>query len=208
MHVSCPNPGQIEQIWAGFRHWKGHPSARFLRDDKLIAKFRAFRSECRVPSIFKNGFYAGLLAAFLVGLWLTRLWQPENQVRLHSQHLVRQIEQRNWAAAGNFVAPEYRDEWGNDRTLLLTRLRLTMRSFSSLTITANDPQTRLASAEGSWSTRIRIAGRGGDAAEVIARVNGLTQPFELHWRRQSRSPWDWKLVRVSNPALEISSDYY
>jgi hypothetical protein len=161
-----------------------------------------------MASTFRNGFYVGLVAALFIGLWLARLWQPENQVQLHSQHLVRQIERRDWAAAENFIAPDYHDDWGNDRALLLTRLRLTMRPFSSLTITATNPQTRLASSKGSWSARIEIAGRGEAAPEIISRVNSLTSPFDLDWRRESHWPWDWKLVRVSNPALEISGDYY
>jgi hypothetical protein len=162
-----------------------------------------------VRSTFKNGFYGGVLVAFFFGLWLARLWQPGNQVQLHSQHFVRQIEQRDWSAAESFVAPEYQDDWGNDRALLLARLRLTFRSFSSLTIAATDPQTRVELPEGSWSARIRITGNGGDVVpEIISRVNSLTSPFDLHWRRESRWPSDWKLVRVSNPSLEISGGYY
>jgi hypothetical protein len=49
---------------------------------------------------------AGLLVALLLGLWLAQLWSAEMQVRLHSEHLLRQIEKRNWTAAGEFVAAE------------------------------------------------------------------------------------------------------
>ena len=167
-----------------------------------------YRAHCPMRWSFKNGFYGGLLAAFVIGLWLARLWQPENQVRLHSQHLVRQIEQRNWSAAENFIAADYRDDWGNDRALLISQMRLALRSYSSLTITATGPQTRVALPEGSWSARIQIAGSGGEMApEITSRVNSLTEPFELHWRREGHWPWNWKLVRVTNPALEISVDY-
>ena len=189
-------------------------------------------------STFKNGFYGGVLVAFIIGLWLARLWQPENQVRLHSEHFIRQIEKRNWSATGNFVALDYRDDWGNDRSLLLTRLRMALRFFTSLTLSASDVQTRMESCaileggapatphpEGSpelappgsahgktclaWSARILLAGRGGEAVpEITTRVNSLTTPFELRWRRESRWPWDWQLVRVSNPALQISGDNY
>ena len=49
--------------------------------------------------------------------------------------------------------------------------------------------------------------KGGDyAPEVIERVNRLTKPFELHWRHESWRPWDWKLVQVSNPALELRDE--
>ena len=63
-----------------------------------------------VPSTFRNGFYAALIAALFLGLWLTQLWSAEKQVGLHSEHLLRQIENRDWSMAGEFVAPDYRDE--------------------------------------------------------------------------------------------------
>jgi hypothetical protein len=51
----------------------------------------------------------------------------------------------------------------------------------------------------------------GEAGELTAaiqeRVNSLGTPFELEWRRNSAKPWDWKLVRVGNPSLEIPADF-
>jgi hypothetical protein len=44
-------------------------------------------------------------------------------------------------------------------------------------------------------------------AVVKERVNSLTTPFELQWRHISRKPWDWKLVRVSNPELDIPAEF-
>ena len=40
------------------------------------------------------------------------------------------------------------------------------------------------------------------------RVNRLPAPFELEWRHVSGKPWDWKLVRISNPAFQIPADAY
>jgi hypothetical protein len=34
-------------------------------------------------------------------------------------------------------------------------------------------------------------------------VNSLESPFEFEWKRGATWPWDWKLVAVRNPALEI-----
>jgi hypothetical protein len=162
-----------------------------------------------VQSTFRNGLYAGIVVAAALGLWLAQLWQEENQVRLHSEHLLRKIEARNWAGAGDFMAGDYRDDWGDDRARLLDRLRLVLRSFSSLTITATNPQVRLDPPTGNWSAKIQIGGTGGEfAPEIIARVNSLTKPFELHWRRESWKPWDWKLIGVSNPSLEISGEIF
>ena len=157
---------------------------------------------------FKNSFIAGAIAALLFGLWLAHLWGSENQVRLHTEHFLRQIEKRNAAAAVDFIALDYHDDWGHDRSLLLDRLRLVLRLFSSLTITEAEHQIELTASDATWTGSIRLAGAGGEfTPQIIERVNSLTKPFTFRWRHESWRPWDWKLVAVSNPALELSRDF-
>ncbi len=72
---------------------------------------------------FRNWFSAGLLLAVLTAACLFRLWQGEKQVRLHNEHFLHAIEQKAWAKAGAFMDEQYRDQWGQDRTLVLARLR-------------------------------------------------------------------------------------
>ena len=161
-----------------------------------------------MPSTFRNSFYAGLLVAFIIGLWLVRLWGAENQVRLHSEHFLQRMEKRNAAAAGGFLAPDYHDAWGDDRARLLLRLQIVVRLFSSLTITASEAQTQLNPLAASWRARIHLDGRGEAAAEITSRVNSLTTPFVLKWQHESWKPWDWKLISVTNDSLEIpASDF-
>jgi hypothetical protein len=156
-------------------------------------------------STFRISFYTGALIAGMMGLWLAQLWRAEKQVRLHSEHFVRQIEKRDWSAAGEFIAHDYHDDWNHDRRAVLNRLRVVLGFFSSLTIKQANPQVSVKSATGWWSAKVRLQGSGTDfAPEIMSRVNRLTEPFVLHWRHESWCPWDWKLVRVSNPALEIS----
>ncbi len=162
-----------------------------------------------MPSTFKISFYAGALFAAIAGLWLAQLWQAEKQVRLHSEHFLEQIALRDWSDAGDFIATDYQDDWGHDRKEILNRLRLVLRFFTSLTISPANPQVSANAPSGWWSAKVQIAGTGSEfAPEIIERVNGVTEPFVLHWRRQSWRPWDWKLVRVSNPGLEISGRGY
>ena len=162
-----------------------------------------------MPPIFKINFYVGALVAALISLWLGQLWQAERQVRLHSEHFLQQIEKRNWSAAADFVAAEYHDDWGHDRKEMVARLRIVLRFFSSLRIDAGTPQVSADTPAGWWSAKVRLEGGGSEyAPEIVQRVNQLSEPFVLHWRRQSWLPWDWKLVRVSNPSLDLSSDPY
>ena len=160
--------------------------------------------------IFRRWFYAGAAAAVVLGLWLAHLWSAEHQVQRHSEHFLRQVEKRNWRAIGDFVAPDYHDDWGDDRTRLLERLRLTLRLFSSLTITTpNPPDVQIAADSAIWKAKIQIAGRGPEITPgMIERVNRLTAPFELRWRKESWRPWDWRLVQVRNPELKLPADFW
>ena len=177
-----------------------------------------------VPPHFRNGLYAGLLLAAIVGIFLARLWQPERQVQLHSAHLLAQIEKKNWSAVAAFIGNDYQDRWGDDRTLLLERLREVFRFVGNPTISVKDAGILTESARGFWRARITkttlsesplkifwraritIKGTGEFAPVIEERANSLAAPFELEWRRGSNKPWDWKLVRVENAALEISNN--
>jgi hypothetical protein len=157
-----------------------------------------------VHSRFRKGFYGGLTIALLIGLYLTWLWQPERQVKRHTENLLHKIEKKNWAGASDFIGSDYTDQWGDDRALLLGRMRDVFRYFSNVRIKIVDPTLNITGGRGVWRSKITIDGDNSEAMALVKeRVNLLASPFELEWRRQSGKPWDWKLVGVSNPNLEI-----
>jgi hypothetical protein len=153
---------------------------------------------------FRNGIYAGALVAVIVGTYLFQLWQPDRQVHLHSVHLATALEQKDWDDVSGFFARDYADQWGHERETVLMRLQQVLHYARNLRIDAQQTITSAANGEGRWIARIRIEADDNEVSAFIKeRVNVLEEPFELHWRRQSWKPWDWQLVRVSNPALEL-----
>ena len=157
---------------------------------------------------FREGFYLGLSLALAAALFLLWLWRPERQVRLHSEHLLGAIEHKSWSAVADFVADNYRDQWQNDRARLLERMREVLRYLRGLRIEPSNVTVRVDRRCGYWTAKITIAAEQGEAVELVKeRVNSLTTPFELEWRRLSGKPWDWKLVRVSNTSLELPADF-
>lgn len=153
---------------------------------------------------FRNGFYAGLLIAAIAGIWLATLWRSERQVRLHSEHLLSQVERKNWRAVGGFIAEDYQDRWGNDRSRALVRVRQVFSLLPKAQIEAHGPQVGIEDRHGYWQAKITVKGGQGEFTTLIEeRVNSLPAPFELEWRRRSIKPWDWKLISVRNPSLEM-----
>jgi hypothetical protein len=158
---------------------------------------------------FRGGFYGGLAIALCVGIYLFWLWQPAQQVKRHTENFLHAIEHKNWDATGDFIATDYQDQWGDNRGRVLERLREGFRYVRGPRITASNPSVRVETQRAVWSSKIALYSSDDDVMEVLdQRVNSLQSPFKLEWQHFSAKPWDWKLVRVSNPAFEIPADVY
>ena len=158
-------------------------------------------------SSFRNGLYAGLLGAVGLGLYLFQLWAPEHQIRLHSAHLLAALEANAWPAATEFLDVSYEDQWGHDPALLITRLRQVLPYARHLRLTAHEIIVRAGQGLGEWRARVTVEADPNEVTALIKeRINPLPEPFALQWRQNSKKPWDWKLTRVTNPALELTSE--
>jgi hypothetical protein len=156
----------------------------------------------------RGGFYGGLAVAVCVGLFLLWLWRPERQVKRHTENFLHAIERKDWTAAGNFIATDYHDQWGDDRARVLDRMREGFRYVRGVRINASNPMVRIENRRAIWSGKIMIDGDEGEGMALLKeRVNSLPTPFELEWHHVSAKPWDWKLVHVSNSTLEIPADF-
>lgn len=153
----------------------------------------------------RNQLYAGLLAAVALGVYLFQLWTPERQVELHSRNLLAAIEENDASALRDFLAGDYRDDWGHDKAVVLSRLRQVVPyATRGGQLVPHGVVARADGAEGQWRARITLEADANElAAPLIGHVNAVSEPFVLQWRRQSWKPWDWQLVRVSNPGFEL-----
>jgi hypothetical protein len=125
-------------------------------------------------------------------------------VSRHSENFLRAVEHKDWARAGEFIDENYRDQWGNQRAVVLERIREVFAYLRDVRLTPSQTIIRLDHGQGHWQSRITIDGRGGDVITLVKeRVNSVATPFDLEWRQKSAKPWDWKLVRVSNTGLNI-----
>ncbi len=158
---------------------------------------------------FRAGFYGGLAITLCAGFYLIWLWQPERQVKRHTDNFFHTIEGKKWDAAADFLAADYQDQWGNDRARVLERLREGFRYVRGPRIIASNPGVQVRSLRAVWSGKITLYSSEDDVMDVLdQRVNSLPSPFQLEWHHLSGKPWDWKLVRVSNPAFEVPEDVY
>ena len=157
---------------------------------------------------WRFGLLIGVVVALVSGLYCVWLWDAERQVLRHTENLFQRIDDRNWSAVEQMIASDYADEWGEDRALVLERMRLVLGQSGQFQISAVDVDCKIDNGIGRWRGRILIESDDSEfISEVKQRVNSLTAPFQLEWRRASSKPWDWKLVRVNNPELEIPKEF-
>jgi hypothetical protein len=153
---------------------------------------------------FRDGLVGGAILAVGLGIYLVWLWRPNHQVQLHADHFILAIEERDWTTVQNAIAADYGDDWGDNRERLIERMREVLRFTRNMRIQPIAPYTSIEGSSGSWVARIKIEGDESEVmAEIKQRINSLTTPFKLQWRRQSAKPWDWKLVHVSNRELVL-----
>jgi hypothetical protein len=156
---------------------------------------------------FRGAFIGGSALLVCIGLYLLWLWRPEHQARLHTENFFHAIDGRNWERVAIFIADDYHDQWDNDRARLLERMREGFRWVRGSRITAPDPIVQVESPRAIWIGKIIVYSSDDGVMDVLdEHVNKLPSPFKLEWRRFSGKPWDWKLVRVSNPAFQIPAD--
>ena len=77
------------------------------------------------------------------------------------------------------------------------------RNFGDLA----DAAVRVQASRAMWVGKINVYSSDDGVMQALdERVNRLPAPFELEWHHVSGNPWDWRLVRVSNPAFQIPAD--
>ncbi len=143
----------------------------------------------------------------LVVLFLAVELQASRRVEAKFYGVIGNVENRKWQKLSKNLSPDYQDRWGFNRKALIENLPEAFRHFLFLEV---DPQDVKISFEGNLakvSAKISIQGRGSALADYIMnRVNSLSQPFVLTFRKESWKPWDWKLISIDQPELVVS-DY-
>jgi hypothetical protein len=160
-----------------------------------------------VTITLRGALISGTAIAVCFGVYLLWLWRPEHQVRLHTEHFFHAIDARTWESVADFIGEDYRDQWDQDRARLLERMREGFRRVRGSTITAHDAMVRVETSRAFWTGKITVYRSDDGVMQLLEEhVNRLPAPFELEWHHISGKPWDWKLVRVSNPAFQIPAD--
>jgi len=142
-----------------------------------------------------------------LAIFLVVLWAPERQIRLHQEHLLSAISDKNWARVASFIAEDYSDRWGHDKAFVTQAAREVFAQFFALELTMSQPVLSRRDQNGEVSGRLIAKGSGGPFAQMaIDKLQELREPFTFRWQKRSWKPWDWTLTRVDHPTLEVPAE--
>src|SRR6266571_6236943 len=107
---------------------------------------------------FREGLYVGSAISLLIGLYCLWLWQPERQVNRHTQNFLQRIERKDWAGVDDFIAPDYTDQWGHDRGLVLERMAEVFRYLRNVQFSVTNASVSTDNYNAIWRGRIAVEG--------------------------------------------------
>lgn len=125
---------------------------------------------------------------------------------LHQARLRHALEERNWSRVEALIDPAYADRWGYTRATGLRDARQWLGQFFALTIDVTPAGDQLTAGGGTVTESWKLDGTGGEAAPLVQQaVNELHAPFVFTWKHNGWKPWDWTLMRVDNPELNLET---
>lgn len=118
--------------------------------------------------------------------------------------LIKALEKRNWDKVAKTLSETYTDSWGQGREQAVELGRQALSGFISLTIHEQLLSSRASEGTGETTFNLQLDGNGmGFSSVVVARVNSISQPWRLHWRKEGPWPWTWKVVRLEQPDVVL-----
>jgi hypothetical protein len=134
----------------------------------------------------------------------------EGQVRHRTEEFRRALAEGRSAKAWHMVSPAYRDQWGMDRDQIGSALRDVTRQFLTLRVEWVNP--RFAAGPDGTLTHTATPRLDGKSITpvgelILSTARQLDEPFTFHWKKEGWWPWTWRLVNITNPALELPAGY-
>lgn len=161
---------------------------------------------------FLKKYWKWILLAELISLliWgvprLSNDWQLEHR----QMELMKAIADRKPGVYTDLVSQKYLDEWQFNTDKVQKAMDDVAVQFLTLNIV---PEAvgwqKNGKTEATWQGHLRFKGTVASpiGQMILDESQKLKEPFSFVWTKESWTPWSWKLSAVTNPALEVPSDY-
>jgi len=145
-----------------------------------------------------------LVALGAVVLFLARAFSSEIRLRAAHAALLEAVRDASRSRLARHLAADYHDSWGQEKAEAIDHAVEAARQFIAMRLEVASLELDMRGRTATARLTVVLDGQGTAGAAVIRnRVARLRTPFVLTWRRESWSPWSWKLVSLAHDELVI-----
>ncbi len=154
--------------------------------------------------IIRIGIFLALIALGWSGWWVFGR-TPLDQVLAAQAKFIAAVEDRDFDEVKSMLTDDYADDYGHNRDSAVEDVEQALGGFITLTITQEIVKTQVVPDLAMVKAKMRMEGKGLSAINglVVAHVNQIQEPWDFHWHKKGRWPWDWKIVQIHNNELHI-----
>lgn len=150
------------------------------------------------------------VAAVVIGAGWFAWWcfgtSQKQQVMAAQEKFLRRVEKRDYEGMKAMMADNYFSSGAlPDRDAAIEGAKKVLSGFYTLTLKTElvklqaVPAMGAGGALGMVQMRIRLEGNGAGFSQIVlARANGIKEPWFFHWENKGRWPWGWKLTEIHN----------
>ena len=134
-------------------------------------------------------------------------FSPEKRLRAAHASLLDAMRDASRPRMARILADDYKDGWGLTKSEAIGLAIQVNQQFVSIEMEVASLQTTVTGRTARTELTISLRGHGSAGADTIReKVSRLKVPFVLEWRRESWTPWSWKLVSVSQPEIRLPKE--
>ena len=177
-----------------------------MRTTRKAARLPMNKSTSTAPaSSIRLIIFCAALALLAGGFFLMHASNPDRALARSWDEFIANIEGRDAPATAAFLAADYTDSWGYTQQTLPPDLRRMMRYFKQLKLALSDVTIERTGPGAVITAKVRMSASGyGYVDDAMHQINALEGPFVLHWKREGRLPWKWRVSRVEQPQFDPS----
>jgi hypothetical protein len=147
-------------------------------------------------------FGGGLLAILWIAYLALFEWNGNAMVTSRQARLFEFVSNKKWGKCDAFVSESYHDQWDFDKAGALLSLKDIGSQFLVLHIEVKELFVIVDGKTGRAETRVRLSGSGSPLSQlIVTEANRIEPPFIVHWRKESWTPWSWRIVRIENTGM-------
>ena len=134
-------------------------------------------------------------------------FSAEKRLRAAHASLLDAVRDASRPRMARILADDYKDGWGMNKSEAIGLAIQVNQQFLTLEMEVKGLEMAVTDKTAKTQLTVNLRGGGSAGADAVReKVAHLKVPFVLEWRRESWTPWSWKLVSVTQSEIRLPKE--